>query len=94
MKWKTVLVKAFIVLLIAALALLLVKGIEFQIVQSLESKQATREIKDRIKQYELVLEEQQLITEILTLKYEATLIQAKFQSAPPPTRTVIESENK
>lgn len=56
--------------------------------------QSEKDIQNRISQYELVKEEQQLITDILTLKYEAAVIQSKFQPAPPPTRTVIESEKE
>lgn len=83
MKWKTVLVTAVIVLLVVGLVLLSVKALE---------SQSGRDIKSRIKQYELVKVEQQLITDILTLKYEAAAIRSKFEPAPPPTRTIIESE--
>ena len=82
MKWKSVLVKAFIVLLIAALALLVVKGIEFQVAQMLESKQATRDIKNRISQYKLIRDEQELITDIMTLRYEAALVRSKINPVP------------
>ena len=71
MKLKTVLVTAFIALLVVGVALLSVKAFE-----------PHKDIKDRIKQYKLVLEEQELITKILTLKYEGAVIQAKFQPAP------------
>lgn len=90
MKWKTVLVTAVIVLLVAVLVLNAILNIGEW---AFEPK-ASKDIKNRIKQYELVLEEQQLITEILTLKYEAVVIQAKFQPTPPSTRTVIESEKE
>lgn len=88
MKWKTVLVTAVIALLVVVLTFLSLKAFE-----------PHKDIKNRISQYKLVLEEQELITKILTLKYEGAVIQAKFQPAParpapPPTRTVIESEKE
>lgn len=82
-QWKTVLVSAVIALLVAAVVVLTMQAFGPQ-----------SDIKNRIKKYELVLEEQQLITEILTLKYEAVVIQSKFKPAPPPTRTIIESEKE
>lgn len=74
MKLKTVLVTAVIALLVVVLVFLSVKAFE-----------PHKDIKGRIKQYELVKEEQQLITDILTLKYEAAVIQSKFKPAPQPT---------
>lgn len=72
-QWKTVLVTVVIALLVVALVLMALKGITPQI---------ERETKNRIRQYNLVLEEQRLITEILTLKYDAAIIQAKFNPVP------------
>ena len=74
MKWKNVLFTAVIALLVVVLVLMSVKVF---------GPQSARDIKGRIKQYKIVKEEQQLITEILTLKYEAALIQAKFKPAAP-----------
>jgi len=74
-QWKTVLVTAVIALLVVVLIVLAQKAIE---------PQDEREIKARIKSYKLVLEEQSLITEILNLRYEAAVIQAKFKPAPQP----------
>jgi len=69
-QWKTVLVTAVIVLLVVALAP--VKPVEPE-----------KDIKGRIKQLKLVLEEQKLITEILQLRYDAAVIRAKFTPAQP-----------
>lgn len=74
-QWKTVLVTAVIASIIFVFAMFVLRG--------LEASQTERQIKNRIKQYKLVLEEQQLITEIVTVRYEAALIQAKLQPAPP-----------
>jgi len=75
MKWKTVLVTAVIVLLVVALGIMASRVLV---------SQDTRIIKKRIKMYEVVRDEQKLITEILTLRYDAALIQAKFNPAPVP----------
>lgn len=82
-QWKTVLVSVAIALLVAALVVLTLR---------VSGSQSERDIKNRISQYKLVKEERQLITDILTLKYEAAVIQSKFQSALPKTRTVIEKK--
>jgi len=71
-QWKTVLVTAVIVLLVVALALVSVKPVEPE-----------KDIKGRIKQLKLVLEEQKLITEILQFRYDAAVIRAKFTPAQP-----------
>lgn len=73
MKWKTVLVTTVIVLLITALCLMGSKVLKKDIEPS---------IKERIKQYKLIAEEQRFITEIWTLRYEAALMQAKFNPVP------------
>ena len=78
MKWKNVLVTVVIVLLVVVLALL-----------ALELFEPHKEIKSRIKQYKLILTEQQLVTEIVKLKYEAAVIQAKVQ---PATQSAAPSE--
>jgi len=75
MKWKTVLVTAVIVLLVVALGIMASRVLV---------SQDTRAIKKRIKMYEIVAKEQRLITEIVTLRYDAALIQAKFNPAPVP----------
>lgn len=74
-QWKTIVVTAVIALFVVAFALLAFKAFE---------PQEVRDIKTRISKYRLVREEQQLITDILNLKYEAAVIQAKFKPAPPP----------
>lgn len=79
-QWKTVLVSVVFALLVGALVVLALRVYEPQ-----------RDIKDRISQYQLVLEEQQLITDILTLRYDVAVIQAKFKPAPQ-TQTIIESK--
>jgi len=79
MKWKVVLITTVIVLLVVALVLLAAKAYE---PQSVNSQASTSDVKNRINGLKLILEEQQLITEIVKLRYEATLIQAKMQ---PPT---------
>lgn len=68
---KVVLVTAVIALLVVVLTLLAFKSIEPQ-----------REIKSRINQYKLIKEEQQLIHDIVSLRYETAVIQAKFKPAP------------
>lgn len=74
-QWKTIVVTAVMVLLVVILILLSMKALE---------PQATREMKNRTKNYRLVLEEQKLITEILKLRYEAAVVKAKFQPVPRP----------
>jgi len=71
---KTVLVTAVIVLLFVVLVLLAVKAFE---------SQPLKETKSRIKQLKLVKEEQQLITDILNLRYDAALVRSKFSPAQP-----------
>ncbi len=73
MKWKTVLVTTVIVLLITALCLMGSKVLK---------KDTELSIKERIKQYKLIREEQELITDIWTLRYEAAVMQAKFNPVP------------
>lgn len=72
-QWKTVLVTAVIALLVAALILM---------AQKVFVSQDERATKARITQYKIVLEEQRLITEILTLKYDAALVRSKFNPVP------------
>ena len=78
MKWKTVLVTAVIVLLVVAMGLMTARSLV---------SQEIRDMKNRIERYKLIEEEQQLITDIVTLRYEAALIQAKFNPAPTPQGT-------
>lgn len=70
MKWKTIVVTAVIGLLVATLAVIGWRS------------RTNYAIQTRIGQYKLMKEEQQLITDILNLKYEAALIKAKFNPAP------------
>lgn len=72
-QWKTVLVTTVIVLLIAALCLVGSKFLKTDTELS---------IKGRIKQYKLIRDEQELITEIMTLRYEAALIRSKINPVP------------
>ena len=77
-QWKVVLVTAVIALLVVALCL--------SNWNVLETGEQT--IRDRIGQYKLIAEEQRFITEIWTLRYEAAVMQAKFNpvadaNAPP-----------
>ncbi len=77
MKWKTILVTAVIVLLVVALGIMASRVLV---------SQDARNIGKRIGMYEIVRDEQALITEILTLRYEAALIQAKFNPVSDPNR--------
>lgn len=72
-QWKVILVTVVIVLLIAALCLVGSKVLK---------KDTELSIKGRIKQYKLIRDEQELITDIVTLRYEAALIRAKFNPVP------------
>ena len=82
--WKTVLVTAVIALLVVALVLMAQRGYV---------SQNERAAKARIKQYKIVLDEQRLITEILTLKYDAAVIQSKYQpTQKPATQNVPNGE--
>ena len=67
-QWKVVLVTAVIALLVVALCLS-----NWNVRETGEQT-----IKERIKQYNLIRDEQQLITDIWTLRYEAAVMQAKF----------------
>lgn len=73
-QWKTVLVTAVIALFVVVFALLSYKAFE---------SQEKRDIIGRTKQLKLVLEEQELITKILQLRYEAAVIRSKFAPAQP-----------
>ena len=77
--WKAVLMTAVIVLLVVVLIVVLIV-----LAQKAIEPQDEREIKAQNKSYKLVLENQKLITEILNLRYEAAVIQAKFKPAPQP----------
>lgn len=72
-QWKTVLVTAVIVLLVVALCLV---GCKFL------ATDAEQSIKERIEQYKLIREEQQLITDIMTLRYDVAVIRAKYGPIP------------
>ncbi len=71
--WRTILVTAVIVLLVAILGWMVLTNLETQ---------ATKDTKGRIKQYKLIREEQEMIRDILTFRYETSLLQAKFKPAP------------
>jgi hypothetical protein len=89
MKWKDVLGIVVITLLVVAIAFVATRGRSPDAQAQKDMK--TRE--DNIEQYESIAEEQRLITEILKLRYEAALIQQKFNPASqpaPPTRPVVE----
>lgn len=79
MKWKTVLVTAVIALLVVALVLMAQRSFV---------SQEIRVVENRIKQYEIIAKEQRLITEILTLKYDAAVIQSKLKPAQPAAQNV------
>ena len=82
MNWKNIGLTALIVLLVVVLALLAFRALE---------PQAERDLKNRIKQYKVIKEEQQLACDILKLKYEIAVIQSKFTPAPVPNRPVVEA---
>jgi len=73
-QWKTIVVTAVMVLLVVILVVLSVKALE---------PQSTRDMKGRIKQFKVELEQQELITKILQLRYEAAVIRAKFAPVQP-----------
>ncbi len=75
MKWKDVLYWAVIVTLVVAFGLVLTRD---------KQPQAQTDTLNRIEQYEIIAEEQRLVTEILRLKYEAALLQQKFNPVPQP----------
>lgn len=69
-QWKTVVVTAIMVSLVAILAVIV------------WNNRKTQAIRSRIAQYELIRQEQQLKTDIIKLGYEAALIQAKLNPKP------------
>lgn len=71
--WKIVVLTVVAIVLVALLMALLTATVQ--------NRWETRVIRSRIKQYEMVKQEQQLITDILNLRYEAAMIQAKFNPA-------------
>lgn len=73
--WKTILVMAVIMLLVAALIV---------ITKTKLVSQEERVTLDRIRQYKIVKEEQQLIVDILQAKYDAAVLQSKMQPAQRP----------
>lgn len=74
-QWRTVLAT------IAVMALLII-AISVLSARLTWPKSAEREITSRIRQYKLIAEEQRFITEIWTLRYEAAVMQAKFNPVP------------
>lgn len=76
--WKTVLVTAVIGLLVATLAVIGWRS------------RASYAIKSRIGQYKLLRTEQQLIHDIVSLRYETAVIQSKFNPAPATAPPKVE----
>lgn len=71
--WKTIVVLVVMALLVAALIVV----VKRKLVPP-EEKMTL----ERIRQYKILRQEQQLIVEILQFKYDAAVLQAKFQPAP------------
>lgn len=73
------------ILITATIALLVVMvvALGFTLRNVTSNSKDELDIKGRISQYKLIREEQELITDILTLRYDAAVIQAKFKPAPP-----------
>jgi len=71
--WRTILVTTVLVLLVAILGGMVLRNF---------GSQAMRVTKGRIRQYEVIRQEQELIRDILKLRYETAQIQAKFKPAP------------
>lgn len=73
--WRTVLVTAVIVLLVAILGWMVLTNL---------GSETIRATKVRIKKYEVIRREQELIRDILKFRYETAQLQAKFKPAPLP----------
>lgn len=71
--WRTILVTTVFVLLVAILGWMVLTNI---------GSEAIRATKGRIKQYEVIRTEQELIRDILKFRYETAQLQAKFKPAP------------
>lgn len=71
--WKVIVLTVFVILLVAILTF------------SVRSMWETREIRSQIKQFKLIREREQLTLDILNIRYDTAVIQAKFQSAAQPT---------
>lgn len=76
--WKTVVLTVLVILLVAVFA-----NVAWY-------RWETRAIRSRIAQYKLIKQENQLATDILTLRYEAALIRAKFSPPQsPPIQPIV-----
>ena len=73
-KSNSIALTAVITLLVVVIVLLTVKAIE---------PQSERQIKGRIKQLKVIKEEQQLTYDIIKLRYETAVIQAKMTPNVP-----------
>lgn len=80
MKWKTIL----IVLLVAAMA-----GCQVTMLPTDPQAAAKAEAIERIANYELVRQEQQLIFDIMRLRHDAAVIQKAMNLPPPPSKVVV-----
>lgn len=87
--WRTVLVTTVFVLLVAMLGWMVLRNL---------GSGAIRATKGRIRQYEVIREEQELIRDILKFRYETAQLQAKFKPAPlnpapmPPNPVPLKEE--
>lgn len=85
MKWKTILV----MLLVAAMAGCTVIPTDLQTLAKAEKKIAEAETMERIRQYELVKQEQQLIFDIMRLRHDTAVIQKAMQPKQVPPQKVV-----
>ncbi len=76
-QWKTVVVTMIIALLVAMLVIVVWNNRE------------TKAIKSQIAQYELVKQQQQLVLDILKIRYETAVVQ-KALRPPPVTKPKVE----
>lgn len=81
MKWKTML----LVLLVAAMAGCSVSLTPDKLVQA-EKDRVMAETVVRIRQLEIAKQEQQLMKDIMQLRYEQLVLNSKMQPAPPKTQ--------
>jgi len=79
-QWKTIVV-TIVVLLWIATVIVLVKRPWGDVAPEVDNVKLAQA---RIAELKVVLEEQRLITEIITLRYDAAVIQSKLQPAPQP----------
>lgn len=69
--WKAVVLTVVVILLVAML------------IPIIKNHWETRAIRSRIAKFELIWQEQKLATDILKARYDAAVIQSKFNPAPP-----------